>query len=221
MPEEGTGSLSDDKGSDGADDKKDEPKTFTEEEMKSAIADAADKGKKAGASEAYRTSKSALDTAVSDKNKATDALSEFRKKQIENLPEDERGKAMLADIYERLNTPASTQDDDAGDKGKDAAGAKDDPPDADRKAAQDELRSAAKAVGLDPDKLDLDDPKKFFEGIKKQLAKADDDEDNEDESAGGPIDKGTGSIGAKTRDMTKVNPRDLMAKGYKRARRIR
>ena len=220
MADKPDGSLSDDKAN-GSDDKKDEPKTFTEDQMKSAIADAADKGKKAGASEQYRNSKSALDTAVSDKNKATDALSEFRKKQIENLPEDERGKAMLAEVYDRLTNPSSTQDDDEGDKGKDAAGAKDDPPDADRKAAQDELRSAAKAVGLDADKLDLDDPKKFFEGIKKQLAKADDEDDDEDKSAGGPIDKGTGSIGAKTRDMTKVNPRDLMAKGYKRARRIR
>lgn len=214
MSDEDTGALS----NEGEGTEESGSKTLTVEEATKLANEAAAKATKEAESKAYRRFQSDLDKERAKSKKAQSQLDELERKTIDNLPEDQKRDAMLQKVYEHLTSPSSSQDDDDG--AEDATSESNDSgtePDDRVAAAQAKVKQIAKDNGLDPEKLDFSDPEKFIKEILSQAKKSDgDDEDDEteDDSAGGPVDAGTGSVGSAGRDLTKVDPIELMKKGY-------
>ena len=207
MADKADGALSGDEGK--GDDK---PETYSAEDVKKLVGEAAATAAKEADTKAYRRFQSDLDKATAANSNAEKEIADLKKKQIEALPEDERLKAMIEELYKRTNAPPSTPKDDDGDKPTDST---DKPSDDPQEQAQTKLKEVAKKLGLDPDKLDFNDPEKFFKGIIEQTKAGDKEEDDEKEDA---VDGGSGSVGS-MKDLTKVDPLELMKKGYRKPAR--
>jgi hypothetical protein len=85
------------------DDKKDV--TFTQADLDKAAKAAAEAAAKQARADEFRKSQSAIDKAKAEAGKANKQLETFQRERIAALPEEERTKAMIEDLYSRLSTP--------------------------------------------------------------------------------------------------------------------
>ena len=213
MPEDGKGGTSGDNADATKDDKKDV--TFTQADLDNAVAAGSAKAAKEAKAESFRANQSAMDKMKAENAKTTAAMSELRAKQIAALPEEERTKAMIEDLYAKATVPTATEPDPdpvktIGDPSPSIAET--------AEAAQKRMQEIAKAQGLDPEKLDFSSEDAFIKSIVSQ-GKVEDKE--KEDPNGGPVDTGSHTVGKANRDLTKMKPADLIAQGRKNWKPIR
>lgn len=197
---EATGGTSGDSGDAGSK----EEKTFTQADIDKAVADGSAQAAKDARADEYRKSQSQIDTAKASATKANTALDEFRRTQISALPEEEKQKAMVEDLWKRLNEPTATVDpapkpeviEDPSTSAAEIA-----------QKAQEQMRTIAKEEGLDPTKLDFSSEKAFMHSIVAQRK----EETEEKDPNGGPVDTGSHTVGKANADLRKTDPASLIS----------
>ncbi len=197
-----------------------EPKTYSEEEMATAIEGA----KKAGATDSHSHWQSIADKAIATakadgtarESELTNTIETMRTAHIESLPESERQSAMIEELYkdrheEKPSGPAPESktiiEEPAFDEPKYA------------KDMQDQIGVVLKDLGLDPSKINWGDGKDSQETLKTFLtdvveqaqgqSKEDPDVDDDKPRGDNKVDmsRGAGNVS----DIYTVDPKELVS----------
>ncbi len=208
---------------DTGEEKNEESTTFTQEDVDKLV----EAGKKEGQTESYRHWQGMADKAIAatreeESAKSSDLAEEVKKLKSDALGKmepDDRRNAMIEEMYEDRNKPApvktesTSKADQSSTEEKTAKEAQD--------AVNVSIKTAMRAAGIDPEKVDMADNlqgpealEKFFKSVKEAAStgtKSEEDSDGEkSEEDDDSNSQSSSSSSGKTLDVTKVDPLDIM-----------
>ncbi len=201
-----------------------EPTTFSQEDVDKQV----EAAKKEGQTDAYRHWQGVADKAIAATREEESAksstlsaeLSKLKADALEKMEPADRQNAMIEELYADRNKPApaatksTSKDDQASAEEKTAKEAQD--------TVNESIKTAMKAAGIDPDKVDMADNlqgpealEKFFKSVKAAAgtgAKSDGDDDGEEseEEDDDSNRQSSSASSGKTVDVITTDPLDIM-----------
>ena len=190
-----------------------EPKTYTQEEVDTLK----EASHKEGQTTSHKHWQSVADRAIaanlqegSDKlSSVTKELEEMKTKSLEGMSSEDRNTAMIEEMYRKQNAPPVTKETPTQTPNQEDNQGSDD----EAKQRNQAILDAAKAAGVDPEKInlamDMSGPEAltaFIKSIKDASSDGEGKEDDDDDSNNTSKSQSTSGGG----DLTKLDPLDIM-----------